>query len=57
MPTTSSGLTLEQRQLLAGLPSRGPAPELANEIWLNTEPLRLADLRGKVVLLDMWTFG
>ena len=36
----------------------GPAPELKNEIWLNTEqPLRLADLGGKVVLLDMWTFG
>ena len=36
----------------------GPAPELDNEIWLNTEqPLRLADLRGQVVLLEMWTFG
>jgi hypothetical protein len=35
------------------------APELTNEIWLNTDgvSLRLADLRGKVVLLDMWTFG
>jgi len=34
------------------------APELRNEVWLNTdEPLRLANLRGKVVLLDMWTFG
>jgi hypothetical protein len=40
------------------LPDLGPAPELENEIWLNTdEPLRLADLRGKVVALDMWTFG
>lgn len=36
----------------------GPAPELTNEVWLNAEgPLRLADLRGKVVLLEMWTFG
>jgi thiol-disulfide isomerase/thioredoxin len=35
----------------------GPAPELLNEVWLNTEsPLRLVDLQGKVVLLDMWTF-
>ena len=42
----------------AALPTLGSAPELTNEVWLNVEePLRLADLRGKVVLLDMWTFG
>ena len=36
----------------------GPAPELTNEVWLNVDaPLRLADLRGKVVALEMWTFG
>jgi thiol-disulfide isomerase/thioredoxin len=41
----------------AALPDRGPAPELTNTVWLNTDhPLRLADLRGKVVLLEMWTF-
>jgi len=36
----------------------GPAPELKNEVWLNVDaPLRLVDLRGQVVALDMWTFG
>ena len=43
---------------LASLPDLGPAPELMNDTWLNVDsPLRLADLRGKVVLLEMWTFG
>ncbi len=43
---------------LASLPDLGPAPELTNDIWLNVDaPLRLADLHGKVVILDMWTFG
>lgn len=42
----------------AGLPDLGAAPELENQVWLNTDRvLRLGDLRGKVVLLDMWTFG
>lgn len=36
----------------------GPAPEIQTEVWLNTQqPLRLAELRGKVVLVDFWTFG
>ena len=42
----------------ADLPDLGEAPELNNEVWLNIDrPLRLADLHGKVVLIDMWTFG
>lgn len=41
----------------AVLPKLGVAPELTNTIWLNTDaPLRLANLRGKVVGLEMWTF-
>lgn len=40
------------------LPDLGPAPELTTDTWLNTDrPLRLADLRGRVVLVEMWTFG
>jgi hypothetical protein len=36
----------------------GLAPELAGSVWLNTEkPLTFADLDGKVVLIDFWTFG
>ena len=42
----------------ASLPDLGLAPELTNDIWLNVDaPLRLADLRGKVVIVEMWTFG
>lgn len=40
------------------LPVLGEAPELTNDVWLNTDgPLRLKDLNGKVVLIEMWTFG
>ena len=53
---TSCGVQAGQGNLT--LQSLGPAPELENEVWINTdEPLRLADLQGKVVLLEMWTFG
>jgi hypothetical protein len=42
----------------ADLPDLGIAPELENQIWLNSEtPLRLGDHKGQVVLIDMWTFG
>jgi hypothetical protein len=48
----------ESLQLSVDLEDYGPAPELTNEVWLNVDhPLRLADLRGQVVLLEMWTFG
>ena len=33
------------------------APELASTTWINSDPLKLQDLRGKVVLLEFWTYG
>ena len=35
----------------------GPAPELTGiTAWINSDPLTLASLRGKVVLVHFWTF-
>ena len=34
------------------------APELAGiDDWINSEPLTIAQLRGKVVLIDFWTYS
>lgn len=33
------------------------APALAEGTWLNSEPTTLETLRGKVVLVDFWTYG
>lgn len=33
------------------------APEIAGGAWINSEPLTLQKLRGRVVLVDFWTYG
>lgn len=33
------------------------APALSNGQWINSEALSLENLRGRVVLVDFWTFG
>jgi peptide-methionine (R)-S-oxide reductase len=33
------------------------APEISVGTWINSEPLTLKGLRGRVVVIDFWTFG
>jgi thiol-disulfide isomerase/thioredoxin len=33
------------------------APEISSGLWINSEPLTLKSLRGRVVLIDFWTFA
>jgi len=40
------------------LPAEGPMPPLAGAVaWLNSPPLSAEGLRGKVVLIDFWTYS
>jgi thiol-disulfide isomerase/thioredoxin len=38
-------------------PAASAAPEIAATNWLNSASVRLADLKGHVVLVEFWTFG
>ncbi len=40
------------------LPNPYPAPEFAGiSAWLNSKPLTMQELKGKVVLIDFWTYS
>ncbi len=42
----------------SALPFLGQAPELpSGDTWLNSRPLTMQDLKGKVVLIDFWTYS
>ncbi|MDE2421582.1 MAG: cytochrome c biogenesis protein DipZ [Gammaproteobacteria bacterium] len=42
----------------SGLPIEGTMPPLDGAVqWLNSKPLTAADLRGKVILVDFWTYS
>ena len=60
-PELLSEKNLSVEKVLGGqeaLPEQGPAPELTGITgWINTPPLTLSELKGKVVLIDFWTYS
>ena len=34
-----------------------PAPDVTGGPWINSAPLTLAGLRGRVVAVEFWTYG
>jgi thiol-disulfide isomerase/thioredoxin len=45
------------RAILVSEDKSPSAPEFAAGDWINSEPLTLKSLRGRVVLVEFWTFG
>jgi thiol-disulfide isomerase/thioredoxin len=53
---TSGGGMIPSRTLTED--SKAPvAPEISNGTWINSDPLTLKSLRGRVVLIEFWTFA
>ena len=53
---------LTNSRYVVGLPmakdtSVATAPEISGGTWINSDPLTLKSLRGRVVLVDFWTFA
>jgi len=53
-----SGGAMQSAHGVKGLPVEGQLPALSGAVaWLNTAPLTPESLRGKVVLVDFWTYS
>ena len=53
-----TALAAVHKTTIGGLPDYGQAPPLhLDGAWINSPPLTLAQLRGKVVLIDFWTYS
>lgn len=46
-----------RRDVLIAADRAPKAPALAEGAWINSQPLSLENLHGRVVLVDFWTFG
>lgn len=52
---TISGVSLSRNAHTDNLNIKAPA--IVSDTWLNTGAVQWSDLRGKVVLVEFWTFG
>ena len=53
----TSGEQMIPARTLAEETKAPAAPELATGVWINSEPLTLKSLQGRVVLIEFWTFA
>jgi peptide-methionine (R)-S-oxide reductase len=54
------GFDSPPKDVSSASPNENPnktAPEIATGTWINSEPQTLQSLRGRVVLIQFWTFG
>lgn len=61
IPTNKAGTstnTQESKKITFNIKNPYTAPELKGiQDWINSDPLTLASLKGKVVLIDFWTYS
>jgi len=53
----TSGGSIVPPQTLVSENKAPAAPEISGGQWINSEPLTLQSLRGRVVLIEFWTFA
>jgi cytochrome c biogenesis protein CcdA/thiol-disulfide isomerase/thioredoxin len=57
-PAAGNAMMMRAGKQPAGLPVEGDIPSLSGATaWLNSPPLSAQDLRGKVVMVDFWTYS
>jgi thiol-disulfide isomerase/thioredoxin len=54
---TDNGFLNPEADTLIAADKATAAPEFAKGNWINSDPLTLDKLRGRVVLVEFWTFG
>ncbi|MBB6485833.1 cytochrome c biogenesis protein DipZ [Rhizobium lusitanum] len=57
-PNAGGSMSMAQKAAAIQLSAEGSIPSLDGAVqWLNSEPLTAAGLKGKVVLIDFWTYS